>query len=289
MRLGGVIPGSMVVFRLSPPAALSLLLRGGLHVPVSPEVDAYSFDAGDDAEATVILCHGFTGSPATLRPWGEFLHQAGFNVLGPRLPGHGTTWEELATTRWQDWYGELEHTLDRAKELGKPVFVFGHSMGGTLTLRLAQQRGHELSGIVLCNAAIYPSQKYSSVVPLARFFIKATKGIGSDIAMPGDKKETSYDQTPLHAVYSLQRLWKVTRKALSEVTVPTRVFYSAVDNVVHPRNSAIILAGISSQDKSRTLLSRSFHVAPLDYDAEKLFKGSVEFMQRQLANMQGAA
>ncbi|QSB06313.1 alpha/beta hydrolase [Natronoglycomyces albus] len=259
-------------------------------MPVSPEVDAYTFEAGPSAHATVVLCHGFTGSPATLRPWGEFLHQAGFNVLGPRLPGHGTTWEELATTTWQDWYSCLDETVDRAKEYGKPVFAFGHSMGGTLTLRLAQLRGDELAGMVLCNAAIYPSQRYSRVVPLARFLIKATKGIGSDIAMPTDRKETSYDYTPLRAVYSLQQLWKITRKALPEVTVPTRVFYSAVDNVVHPRNSAIILAGISSKDKSRTLLPRSFHVAPLDYDAEKLFTGSVEFMERQLAKKtQGAA
>jgi len=46
----------------------------------------------------VLLCHGFTGSPGTLRPWADYLAEAGLTVSLPRLPGHGTTWQEMART-----------------------------------------------------------------------------------------------------------------------------------------------------------------------------------------------
>src|ERR1700685_394618 len=56
----------------------------------------------------VLLCHGFTGSPQALRPWAEYLADQGLTVSLPRLPGHGTTWQDLARTGWRDWFAEVD-------------------------------------------------------------------------------------------------------------------------------------------------------------------------------------
>ena len=80
----------------------------------------------------VLLCHGFTGSPQTLRPWADYLAAHGFTVRLPRLPGHGTTWQDLARTGWQDWYGEVDRAFAALARRCEQTFVFGLSMGGRM-------------------------------------------------------------------------------------------------------------------------------------------------------------
>ena len=78
-------------------------------MPVMPGAEAYAREGGPTG---VLLCHGFTGSPQSLRPWAEYLAKAGLSVSLPRLPGHGTTWQEMARTRWEDWFAEVDRAFD---------------------------------------------------------------------------------------------------------------------------------------------------------------------------------
>ncbi len=52
----------------------------------------------DGQRVGVLLSHGFTGSPASMVPWGRHLAGLGYGVAVPRLPGHGTSWQELNRT-----------------------------------------------------------------------------------------------------------------------------------------------------------------------------------------------
>jgi carboxylesterase len=257
-------------------------------VSVLDGAEAIDLDAGPNAPASIVFCHGFTGTPASVRPWAEDLHECGYSVRVPRLPGHGTRWQDMAATRWPDWYGELELAFDAALSTGKPVFAFGHSMGGTLVLRLAQQRGAELAGVVLCNPSLFDARfAVRYLVPFIHPVVRSVPGIGSDIAKPG-MIETSYPRVPLAALNSLRQLWRLTTAGLSKVTVPLRIYHSAVDHVVDPLNTQLILRGIRSQDVADHVLPRSYHVAPLDHDAPMLSQGSAAFVAERLAALQGA-
>ena len=66
-------------------------------MPVLPGAEPFLHDGSD--EIGMLLCHGFTGSPQSLRPWGEHLAAEGLTVRCPRLPGHGTDWREMNRTR----------------------------------------------------------------------------------------------------------------------------------------------------------------------------------------------
>ena len=244
--------------------------------------EEFTFDLGPEAKATMLLCHGFTSDPASMRPWGEYLRDEGFNVIAPLLPGHGDTWQVLAKATWQQWYARLEEALGEALALGRPVFAGGLSMGGSLALRLAELRGADLAGLVLVNPAIFDEKPHGFLAPVLRYVMPSVAAIGSDLNKP-DVREKTTARTPVAAYASLRRLWKVTRPELARVTVPLRIFTSAQDHVVNPRNSAVIRAGVRSKDVESTVLPRSFHVATLDYDAETIFSGTVEFMNRQLA------
>ncbi|ADD44578.1 alpha/beta hydrolase [Stackebrandtia nassauensis] len=248
--------------------------------------EAIHLDAGPETPASIVACHGFSGTPASVRPWAEHMHKCGYTVTAPRLPGHGTRWQDMAATRWPDWYGALERAFDDALARDKPVFVLGHSMGGTLALRLAQQRGAEMAGLVLCNPSLFDKRWMVRFgVPVVKHFIRSVPGIGSDIAKP-DTFETSYPRVPLAAVHSLSQLWRIVSADLAKVTLPIRVFHSAIDHVVEPRNTQLLLAGIRSTDARDHILPRSYHVATLDYDAPQLCEGTAAFVAERLKSLQ---
>jgi carboxylesterase len=245
-------------------------------VPLMPGAEPYRHDGG---EIGVLLCHGFTGSPQSLRPWGEYLAERGLTVSLPLLPGHGTRWQDMQLTGWQDWYAEVDRELHALRERCSRVFVFGLSMGAALTIRLAAEHGAAISGIVLVNPSVKADSAQLKAVPLARHFVPSVKGIASDIAKEGGV-EIGYDRTPLHAVYSMTKFWRIVQADLPKVTQPVLLFNSRVDHVVHPSNGDLVERRLSSTDLTRTMLEHSYHVAPLDNDAEQIFQGSYGFVQR---------
>ena len=190
-----------------------------------PGAEPFLFDAGAEAPAGVLLCHGFTGTPQSMRPWGEYLYEAGYTCACPRLPGHGTRWQDLNATRWEDWYSELERTfdlmLDRCEPAGVPVFAMGLSMGATLVTRLVEKRGDEIAGLVVVNPSLLTLRRDAPLLRLLAPVVGSIGAIGSDIKKPRET-EQSYDRTPLRAAYSLSQLWRIVRADLAAVRLPVR-------------------------------------------------------------------
>ncbi len=240
------------------------------------------------AERTgVLLCHGFTGSPGSLRAWAQHLAAAGLTVALPLLPGHGTSWQECNLTGWPDWYASVERAFRRLTDHCDRVFICGLSMGGCLALRLAQQHGPTVAGLVLVNPSIASSDRRLTLLPLLRWALPAADGLANDIAKPG-QDEVAYDRTPLHALHSLTRAWPLVRADLPRVTQPVLVFRSARDHVVDPSSTRLILAGVSSSDVTEVVLERSYHVATLDHDAPQVFAGSLALIRRLSPAVVGA-
>lgn len=232
---------------------------------------------GVESRGAVLLSHGFTGSPISMKPWGEHLAAAGFTVSVPRLAGHGTTWQEMNRTEWTDWYAVVEAELLRlAEEHGGRVAVGALSMGGSLALRLAEQHPDIVAGLALVNPSVGSADPKMRLVPLLSKFVGSIAAIGNDIAKPG-VTEGAYDRTPLRAVASMMKLWRTVRADLALVRCPVLLFRSEVDHVVDPSSAEAILAGVSSEQATERLLHRSFHVATLDFDAEDIFAESTEF------------
>jgi len=231
------------------------------------------------ADIGVLVCHGFTGSPHSMRPWTQHVIDQGWSARLPLLPGHGTNWRDANRTTWQDWYGAVDAAFTELKNRCAHVFVFGLSMGGTLALRLAEQHGPDVAGIVLVNPAVIMLRWDAKFLPLLGKVLPSVPAIGDDIAKPG-VSEGAYDRTPVRAAASLRLLQATVRAELGKVTQPVRLYHSANDHVVEPVNSAMILDGISSTDVEEIVLEESYHVATLDHDAERIFDGSVEFVKR---------
>lgn len=229
----------------------------------------------------VLFCHGFTGSPWSLREWAQLTADAGYRVSLPRLPGHGTSWQEMNRTEWRDWYAAVDREFGVLSRECDQVFVAGMSMGGALALRLAERHPDRVAGLMLVNPAVqgYPD---TLLVPLAHRFKRSTAAVGSDIAAPG-VAERAYDRTPLSAANSMLKLWADVRASLDLVTCPAVVFRSATDHVVPAASTAFILSHISSDEIVEHVLLKSWHVATMDHDKEFIFRESLDFLSRHSA------
>ncbi|MEU6216177.1 alpha/beta fold hydrolase [Streptomyces sp. NPDC047022] len=245
-------------------------------MPVLPGAEPFRHDGG---EVGVLLCHGFTGSPQSLRPWAEYLAERGLTVSLPLLPGHGTRWEDMQVTGWQDWYAEVDRALRTLRDRCARVFVAGLSMGGALALRLAAKHGDAISGVIVVNPANKMHGLAPYALPVARHLVPSTKGIASDIAKGGGE-EVGYDRVPLHAAHSLRNFLRRLDGELPQVTQPLLLLRSPQDHVVPPADSARVLGRVSSVDVTEILLEQSYHVATLDHDADRIFEESHTFIGR---------
>lgn len=245
-------------------------------MPLLPGAEPFSHQGSPTG---VLLCHGFTGSPQSLRPWAEHLAAQGHTVALPLLPGHGTRWQDLQTTGWQDWYATVDREL---RELGRRcerVFVCGLSMGGALALRLAARHGDAISGLALVNTALTLPRTSELALPALRHLVSSTAGIASDIAKEGPV-ELGYPRVPLRAADSMRRLFRLVRTELPQVTQPLLVMRSRVDHVVSPTDSELLVSSVSSTDVTGLVLEDSYHVATLDHDAERIFDETDAFISR---------
>jgi carboxylesterase len=244
-------------------------------MPLMPGAEPYSHEGG---KTGVLLCHGFTGSPQSLRPWAEYLAAEGYGVSLPRLPGHGTTWQEMARTRWEDWFAEVDRAFDELRARSDEIFVMGLSMGGCLALRLAELRGEAVSGLVLVNPSVARDNPVLLVAPALKFVLPSVKGLASDIKKE-QAHEVGYDRTPVKAAATLLGLWKATQRDLVKLTQPILVYRSEADHVVGPKSLQVLRAALPASQLEVRTLSDSYHVATLDNDAETIFAGSLDFIR----------
>jgi carboxylesterase len=247
-----------------------------------PGAEPFVFRGGSGPEGRtgVLLVHGFTGSPMSMRPWGEALAGEGFTVHCPLLPGHGTRWQECNTSTHEQWTSTVGEAFDALSAQCGRVFVAGLSMGGTLAVRLAETRPDDVAGLVLVNPSLLTQRLDAKLLPLLARITPSWAPIASDIKKPG-VVELAYPKLPTRAVLQLRQLWAATRADLAAVTAPVLVYRSSVDHVVEAVSTKVLLEGISSTDATEVVLEDSYHVATLDNDAPTIFAGSTAWIRQR--------
>jgi len=250
-----------------------------------PDAEPFAADGGPIG---VVLSHGFTGMPASMRPWAEHLAAAGYSVRLPLLPGHGRTWQDLNRTRWTDWYSAVEAAYAELAARCTTVFAGGLSMGATLVTRLAEQHGDGLAGLVLVNPS-YATERFDArFAKYISWAVKSRPSIGGDIKKPG-AAEPALGRTPVAAFASLQQLWRVTRTDMGRITAPVLMFRSREDHVVEPLSARLLQKGATATTVREVILEDSYHVATLDNDAPAIFEGSVDFIRSLTPSPSSAA
>ena len=95
---------------------------------VKPHLDGTSINYPGN-KTGFVLVHGFTATTTEVKPLAERLHQEGFTVSAPLLPGHGTHPDDLNKTSWQEWYQVVRDEYQKLGESCDSVWLGGESMG----------------------------------------------------------------------------------------------------------------------------------------------------------------
>ncbi len=245
---------------------------------VQPGAEAWSHNG--TLTTGVLVVHGFTGNPSSMREIADRFASQGFHVELPRLSGHGTTVEEMVPTRWSDWSADADAAYHALAMRCDKVVVVGLSMGGALTLWLAAQHP-QINGIVCINPAAQPMS--NDVIAMIQSMVdggqETMEAIGSDIA-DQSVKESSYDATPLRPALSMfvDGLAPLAEK-YSSIKIPMLLINSINDHVVAPEQGDFLVANYGGTVE-RVMLEKSFHVATQDFDKELVITKSIDFARQ---------
>lgn len=224
----------------------------------------------------VLLVHGFTGSPAEMRLLGENLHQRGYTVLGPRLPGHGTKVEDMMDIPRQQWYEAVEDGYQMLRGICREVYVVGLSMGGLLTLKLAAE--HKPEKIVCLSTPLFIAHKNLHLLPLYRVFRtmvpKRRRNYDVDPSYL-----VHYEHTPLKPLSRLLELIEEVKGLLHTIHVPTLLIHSRIEHTAKPESSQEIYDRVASRVKKLVWLEHSGHVVTLDKERQRVFEDIAGFLE----------
>ena len=236
---------------------------------------AKEFELEGNQEA-FLLIHGFTGSPAHMYPVGEKLNQASYTVKGIRLPGHGTSIENMEETTRQDWLGKAVEEYKTAIKKYDKVYVAGLSMGGTISLILAAKFNPD--AVISMAAPIKLQNKLAYLAPVLKYFKKYDTWPESENKHPYD---VGYSGMPVAAVAELLKLIKESKNNLNQITSPAFVIQPELDETVKLSSGQYIYDNLSNAEEKDILwLKESEHVCTIGPESDIISQKMIQFIKK---------
>ena len=242
------------VYSLTEPGGPDIISRYRAGSPANPNHGGTDWNRtfewkqdGREATAGILLLHGMSDSPYSMRTVGEALHRQGAHVVGLRLPGHGTAPSGLVTFEWEDMAAAVRLAMEHLRGTvgDKPLYLVGYSNGGALSVHyvldsLQNDSLPRVSGVVLLSPAI----GVSPMAALAVWQARAGHWLGLE-KLAWNSIETEYDpykyiSFAVNAGHQVYRLTSEIRKDFDRLAgspelerfPPVLAFQSAVDATV---------------------------------------------------------
>jgi carboxylesterase len=242
---------------------------------VASECQEHFFRGNDRC---ILLIHGYTGSPHDMLYLGKRLHEAGFSVYIPRLPGHGTNHIDFLNSNYNQWLRKVVDSYINLKREYSDVFCCGLSMGGLLTLLLSSLfNPHK---IALAAPALKTSNNLIYLTPLIGLFLKKIK-------RPVNEKHEEEHLRRLQSEYwdydwptkarDLLKLQRLAKARLEKVHSDCLTICSKNDQTVPLEVVDIIEKGIKSERKEHVILEKSPHVVVNDIEKERVAQEIIDW------------
>ncbi len=214
----------------------------------------------------VVLVHGFLGSPAAVRGFGDRLASLGHSVLGVRLKGHGTSPWDLRDRAWEDWLGSVQRGFRIMSALAEQIVVVGFSTGGALALRLAADLPERLAGVAAVAVPLKFQNKNMIFVPLVHAANRLLRWISTyEGIMPfrlndnSEQPDINYRHMPIRGLYELHRMVDDLENHLDAVCCPVLLLQGDTDPVVVPKSAEIILDKLTNTNRSLKIIPSQQH------------------------------
>ena len=239
------------------------------------EGDAFFWQGGP---VGVLLSHGYTATTAEVRLLARSLHEQGYTVAGPLLPGHGTTPQAMNGSRWQDWAAAVEESYLQLAGCCEQVFVGGESMGALLALYIASEYPEVRGIMAYCPALRIPKKSLVLSRLLHRFVPQVDK---KDIKTI-NKNWQGYPVNPVPALVQMIRLQREVTRRLPRIQQPVLIIQGRHDTAIDLKGVDILYRSICSSNKALHWLEGSGHLVMLEKELDQVTALTVAFMEQVL-------
>jgi carboxylesterase len=225
-----------------------------------------------------LLVHGYTASTAEVRLLGRFLHEQGYTVSGPLLPGHMTTPQDMNRCRWQDWVGALEEAYQQLVARCERIFIGGESMGALLALYLASQHS-EAVGLLIYAPALRIDPVKAFFAPFLSPFVPYVRKRHIE---PVDRWQ-GYSVNPVPALVQMLRLQREVRNRLASIRQPLLLVQGRLDTDIDLRGVDMLFQEIGATQKELYWMENSRHAVILDDELDQVTELTLGFIEKVLA------
>jgi esterase/lipase/1-acyl-sn-glycerol-3-phosphate acyltransferase len=240
---------------------------------------------GKSKNVGILLSHGYMAAPLEVRELAYYLGKMGYWVYVPRLRGHGTSPDDLATRSYQDWMRSIDRGYAIISSICRKVVVGGFSTGAGLALDLAA-RVERIAGVFAVAAPLTLmdfSSKFAPAMDMWNRMMDRTYGVGPKKEFVENKPENphiNYSRNPISGVREIERLMNALEPKLPSLKMPALIVQSHRDPVVDPKGSRKIFELIGTSEKEYILFNFDRHGILLGDGAVKVFKAIGEFVKQ---------
>jgi len=239
---------------------------------------------GSSREVGVVLFHGYMAAPLEVRELANYLGRRGFWVYVPRIKGHGTSPEDLATRKYTDWIESVYKGYAVIDNLCKRVVVGGFSNGAGLALELAA-RVENVEGVFAICPPLKLKEFASKFVPAVDFWNRFMDKVNIDsvqkefVENNPENPHINYLRNPISGIRELERFMNSLEPKLSYIKAPALLVQSHGDPVVDQKGTKRIFELLGSQDKSYFLFNFDRHCILLHEGAHRVHKAIADFIE----------
>jgi esterase/lipase/1-acyl-sn-glycerol-3-phosphate acyltransferase len=233
----------------------------------------------------ILLIHGYMAAPEEMKAFAQYLHQNGFTVYAPRLKGHGTSPEDLAGTKFEQWIESVEEAFVVLRHSCEKVIVGGFSTGAGLALDLCTR--------VDAMAAVFAVAPPMRLQDLGSYFVSAVNSWNTMIkkihltAMAKEFIENTpenphinYFRNPIAGIHQLEKLMEALEPKLKTIQKPALVVQSRKDPVVNPKGTLKLFEGLGSETKECYIFDYNRHGILIGEGADRIYKAIENFIRQ---------
>jgi len=253
-----------------------------LAMDAGPIAGAETIDMQEGSPNGILLLHGFGDTPQTLRLLANHLHSAGYDVLAPRLPGHGTNVGEFLESRRRDWLECARDAYREMRETHSTMSVGGLSMGGALAAIIASENPDVRS---LTLIAPYLGMPFTARAAAASHWLWGRAAGARRSSNPRSILDPAERAMNLgYGVYSgrlLFELWRLAaaaRRSLAGITAPTLLIQSRADPRIAPEIAERAIARVGAREKRLVWAEGGGHIITVDYGRDFVFEKVEEWV-----------
>ncbi len=233
----------------------------------------------------VVLVHSYLAGPEEVRALAGYLRRRGVWVFAPRLPGHSTSAEDLATRKYREWVETVESGYVLMSNLCDRVVLGGIAFGGNLVLDLAGRIASDTLAGVFAVSPPFSLRDYSSrIMPATDVWNRLLNKMKREeknidfLDFPSGSFESSYARNPVSGIKEVGEFLESVEQRYSTIKKPALILQADKNPVVDPKGTQQLFAAIGSTNKEFCLLSDDRHILVSGKVAGRVFAKIAAFV-----------